>query len=65
MNLEASIQESIPDEMSTATIITLWALLVIVVYFVVNKTLRGFYKKSERKIEEHSLITQRNAEVEF
>ena len=51
--------------MSTATIITLWALLVIVVYFVVNKTLRGFYKKSERKIEEHSLITQRNAQVEF
>jgi len=50
MNLEASIQEALPEEMNTVTIIILWALLAMTIYFVGNKTLRGFYKKSEKKI---------------
>ena len=62
MNLEATIQNAIPEEMNTATIISLWALIAIIIYFVVNKTLRGFYKRTEKKTyENYSFVAQKEA----
>ena len=59
MNLEASIQETIPKDMDTYTILALWAVLALTIYFVTTKSLRGFYKKSEKSIKEHeSLIAE-------
>jgi hypothetical protein len=42
--------------MDSATIFGLWALLAFTIYFIVNKSLRGFYKKSEEKIQEHESL---------
>ena len=62
MNLEALPEGSSWTPTDTTSIFALWLLLAFTIYFVVSKTLRGFYKKSEKEIADNENLIERKTE---